>query len=77
MKVVEDMEEDILSLFFSTEELYVVNNQHVYHLIEVAEVVHCVVSDRVNKLMSESFRGNIQDCFVWSLIFNLNSYSVS
>ena len=45
MKVVEDVEEDILSLFFPAEELYVVNNQYVYHLIEVYKIVSCIISD--------------------------------
>ena len=64
VEVVEDVEEDILRLFLSAEELHVVDDQHVHHLIEVAEIVDRVVPHCVNELMRESLRADVQDRFV-------------
>ena len=64
VKVIEDVEEHILRLFLSTEELHVVDDQHVHHLIEVAEVVDRVVSHCVNELMREALRADVEDGFV-------------
>ena len=64
------MWKNILRLFLSAEELHVVDDQHVHHLIEVAEVVHRVVPHCVNELMRESLRADVEDGFVWLAVFD-------
>ena len=54
------MEEVILGLGLSGEELNVVYQENIDHLVEIHKVVYIVVSDGVNKLVDEALRGNIQ-----------------
>ena len=60
MQVVEDVEEDVLGLLFAAEELYVINEQHIHHLVEVTEVVDGIIPHRINELVGELFRANVE-----------------
>ena len=69
MEVVEDMEEDVLSLLFVWEELNIIHDQHIDQLIEVNEIIDGVVFDRVKELIGKFFRWNIENCLVREVRF--------
>src|SRR5258708_24418931 len=76
MQVIEDMEEYILCLFFSGEELNIIQNKHINHLVEMNEVILCVVLYSINKLIRKFFRGDIQNNFFRVLILYFNTYGM-
>src|ERR1017187_9268496 len=71
--MIKDVEEGILCLVLAGKELNVVNNQHIYHLIEMHKVIGIVVFYGIDKLYREFFRGNIQNGFAWKLFLDLDA----
>src|SRR5690606_4365523 len=61
MQMIEDVEENVLRFLFACEELHIVNDQHVHHLIELLEVSHGVVLHSFNELLRELLCGNIEN----------------
>ena len=54
MQVVEDVKEHILRFFFSRQELNVVDDQYVDHLVEMHKIVLVVISDGFNFMISSN-----------------------
>ena len=73
MQVVEDMEEDILCLFFSGKVMDIIDDQHIDHLVEMDEIVLVVVPYRVDELVDELVGGDIKTVFSGKLVFHLES----
>lgn len=71
MEVVENMEEDILGLFFASEVVDVVDDQNVDHLVEVDKVVLVVILDRVDKLVDELIGGHVKHRLFREKLFDL------
>src|SRR5690606_9726320 len=74
--MVENMEENILSSSFAGKQLNVINNQHIYNLIEVNKIVAIVLFYRFNILLRKFFRRNIKHCFFGIFVFNVNTNCV-
>ncbi len=70
------MEEDVLCLFLATEELHVVDDQHIHHLVEVAEVVDGVVPNGVDELVREALRTHVEHRLVRLLVLDLQPNGV-
>jgi len=47
------MEEHILCLFLSGKVVYIIDDQHIDHLVEMNEIVLVVVFDRIYELVDE------------------------
>ena len=71
------MEEHILGLLLIGKELDVINNQNVNQLIEMDEIVHLIVLQRVNELVGKLLTGNKQYRFVLVLLLHHISDSLS
>ena len=56
MQMVEDIEERILGLCLACELLNIINNQNIYTLIEIDEIIEVVCSDRISILNLEQVR---------------------
>ena len=70
------MEENILSLRFSTKELNVVYDQHIDHLIEVDEIVLFVVSYGIDELVCELLGRNIKYGLIREAVFHVDTDGV-
>ena len=64
VQVIEDVEEDVLCFLLATEKLHIVDDEHIHHLIEVAEIIDRVVPNSINELMRESLGADIEHRFV-------------
>ena len=53
--MVEDVEKHVLRFFLAAEELHIINDEYIHHLIEVTEVIDSVVADRIDELVGETF----------------------
>jgi hypothetical protein len=73
VKMVENMEENILSFFLIGKVVNIVNQQHIYHLIEMDKVVLTVVSDRIDKLIDKLLAANVKHGLFGKIIFYFNS----
>ena len=74
MEVVEeDVEEHVLRLLLATEELHVVHDEDVHQLVEVGEVVDAVVAHRVNELVRELLRVDVEDRLLREAVLDFNS----
>jgi len=71
VQVVEDVEEHVLRLLLATEELHIIDDEHIHHLVKVAEVVDRVVSNGVNELVREALRAHVQHCLVRLTVLDL------
>ena len=71
------MEEDVLCFFLTAEELYIINNEYIDHLVKMREVVHGIVFHGINELVREFFATDIKNSFVFRLVLDLNTDSVS
>ena len=60
VQVVENVEEHVLRLLLAAEELHIVDDEHIHHLVEVAEVVDRVVAYCVDELVREAFGAHVQ-----------------
>ena len=58
--MVEDVKEDILRFLLAAEELNVIDDEHINHLIEMTEVIHRIVSDGIDELVCEFLRAHVQ-----------------
>ena len=67
------MEECILCFVLAGEELNIINDQYVYHLIEVHKIIGVVILDGINELYSEFFGSNVQYGLAREFFFNFNS----
>ena len=70
------MEEHILGLFFSAEELHIVNDEDIHHLVEMTEVIHRVVAHSINELVGEALRADVQDGLVWLAVLDFQADGV-
>ena len=73
MEVVENVEEHVLRLLLATEELHVVHDEDVRELIEVGEVVDTVVPHRVDELVRELLRVDVEDRLLREAVLDFNS----
>ena len=64
MEVIEDVKEYILRFLFAAEELYIVNDEYIHHLVKMTEIVDSVVPHGVDELMREPFRAHIQNSLI-------------
>ena len=76
MQVVENVEEHVLCLLLAAEKLHIVDDEHVHHLVEVAEVVDRVVPNRVDELVREALGAHVQHCFVRLTVLDLQPNGV-
>ena len=67
------MEEYVLSFFFTGEELNVVDNQNIYHLIEMNEVVGRLILDGIDELMRKLLGLNVKHSFVREIFLDGNT----
>lgn len=82
MKLIEDMEECILSFRLACEVLYIVNDKGVYRLIEMEEVVDLTLMVGSCKLALKESGGNIQHtrlriAFLYTNTHSLNEVSLA
>lgn len=70
MKVVEDLEEDLLGTFFFGEELHIVYDQYIEVLIEVDELVVIALFGRINELIDEFFGTHENHHFLFVGLFD-------
>ncbi len=77
MEVIKDVKEHVLRLLLTTEELNIVHDEDVHQLIEVGEVVDAVVPHRVDKLVRELFRVDVEDRLLREAVLDFNSDRVS
>jgi hypothetical protein len=69
---VEDMEEHVLRFLLAGEELHIVDDQHVHHLVELREVAHGVVLHRLDELLGELLRRYVEDRLVrWFFLISM------
>src|SRR6056297_51584 len=71
--MVEYVEEDILSFFFSRQFMDVIYNKHINHLVEMQKVICIIVSDRFNKLRLKFIRIDIKNSFFRKSFLYFNS----
>ena len=76
MQVVEDVEEGFLCLLALGGHLYVVDYQHVDHLIEVHEIVDAFFFACVAILVHELLAGDVEHCLVGVQFFGLEAYGI-
>src|SRR5690606_34099508 len=74
--MVKYVEEYILCARFTGKKLDIINNENVYNLIKMDEIVPIVLFNGIDILLGEFFRRNVQNRFFWILIFNINTNSV-
>src|ERR1051326_4298883 len=75
--MVEYVEENILSFFFSREEMHIVNDEHINHLVKIYKIICVIILNGVNELICETLRRNIQNSFTRKFFLNLNSNCMS
>ncbi len=73
VQCVEDMEEHILCLLLAGEELHVVDEENVHHLIELREVTHGIVLHRFDELLRELLGRNVEDRLVRMVLLDLDA----
>jgi hypothetical protein len=71
MKVIKDMKENILRLFFSGKVMNIVDNQDIDHLVEMNEIILVIVLYRVDELIDKLVCRHIQDCLIRETILDL------
>ena len=76
MQRVEDMEEHVLRLLLAREELHIIDDEHVHHLVELCEVAHGVVLHRFDELLGELLCWNVQDGLVRVMLLDLDADGV-
>ena len=76
VQVVKDVEEHVLCLLLAAEELHIVDDQHIHHLVEVAEVVDRVVAHCVDELVREALGAHIQHRLVRLTVFDFQPNGV-
>jgi len=74
MQVIENMEEHILCASFTGKQLDVIDNKHIYNLIEMYKVVAIIFLNRFDVLLCELLSRDIQNRFfgVLFLYFDAN-----
>lgn len=73
--MVENVEKGVLrTLLVAGELLYVVDYQHVYHLVEVDEIVHLLVQNGRCVLCLEFVHGDVEHLQIRVALFYLHSY---
>ena len=64
MQVIEDCKKCILRFFCTIEELHIINDEHIYQLVEMDEIIDGIIAAMIYKLVDELLRTYIQDSFV-------------
>ena len=75
--MIENMEESILGSSFSCQLVNIIQNQHVYQLIKVQEIIDLVLTHSFSELRLEHVRCQVQHHFIRVILLDFHPDSLS